>query len=48
MAIPVGDFHSQELLLVLKRQGRITQQVINYCRFVPLTGKFGWGGSLIN
>jgi len=48
LVIPVGDFHSQELLLVQKRQGRITQQVVNYCRFVPLTGKFGWGGPLIN
>jgi len=48
LVIPVGDFNSQELLLVQKRQGRITQQVVNYCRFVPLTGKFGWGGSMVN
>jgi len=48
LVIPVGDFHSQELLLVEKRHGHTTQRIINYCRFVPLTGKFGWGGSFIN
>lgn len=48
LVVPVGDFHSQELLLVEKRQGRISQRTVNYCRFVPLTGKFGWGGSPVN
>jgi protein-L-isoaspartate(D-aspartate) O-methyltransferase len=48
LVIPVGDFHSQELLLVQRRRGRVTQQVVNYCRFVPLTGKFGWGGPVVN
>jgi protein-L-isoaspartate(D-aspartate) O-methyltransferase len=48
LVIPVGDFHSQELLLVRKRSGRTTQDIVNYCRFVPLTGKFGWGGSRVN
>lgn len=48
LVVPVGDFHSQELLLVEKRQGRVSQHIVNYCRFVPLTGKFGWGGSRIS
>ena len=48
LVVPVGDFHSQELLLVEKRQGRISQRTVNYCRFVPLTGKYGWGGSPAN
>lgn len=45
LVIPVGDVHSQELLLVSKHGHTITQKTINYCRFVPLTGKYGWGGS---
>ncbi|MFQ5817472.1 MAG: protein-L-isoaspartate(D-aspartate) O-methyltransferase [Terriglobia bacterium] len=45
LVIPVGDVHSQELLLVSKHGHSITQKTINYCRFVPLTGKYGWGGS---
>lgn len=44
LVIPVGDMHSQELLLVIKEGNRITQKTINYCRFVPLTGRYGWGG----
>ncbi|MFQ5925917.1 MAG: protein-L-isoaspartate(D-aspartate) O-methyltransferase [Terriglobia bacterium] len=45
LVIPVGDMHSQELLLVLKHGNTITQKSVNHCRFVPLTGKYGWGGS---
>lgn len=48
LVIPVGDIQSQELLLVVKKGGKISQQTINYCRFVPLTGKYGWGGSSFN
>lgn len=44
LVIPVGDMHSQELLLVIKEGNTITQKTINYCRFVPLTGRYGWGG----
>lgn len=44
LVIPVGDMFSQELLLVQRNEKRITQQTINYCRFVPLTGKGGWDG----
>jgi len=45
LVIPVGDMYSQELLQVRKQGGKITQRTINYCRFVPLTGKYGWGGN---
>ncbi len=45
LVIPVGDISSQELLLVEKRDAETEQRTINYCRFVPLTGKYGWGGS---
>lgn len=44
LVIPVGDIHTQELLLSRKEHRKITQKTINYCRFVPLTGRYGWGG----
>ncbi|MGH9862372.1 MAG: protein-L-isoaspartate(D-aspartate) O-methyltransferase [Candidatus Acidiferrales bacterium] len=48
LVIPVGDIQSQELILVEKKESELSQQTINYCRFVPLTGKYGWGGSWVN
>ncbi|MFQ5662869.1 MAG: protein-L-isoaspartate(D-aspartate) O-methyltransferase [Terriglobia bacterium] len=45
LVIPVGDIYSQELVLVRKQQGELAQKTINYCRFVPLTGKYGWSDS---
>ncbi len=42
LVIPVGDLHSQELLLVRKIGGKVLRDVINYCRFVPLVGAEGW------
>ena len=42
MVIPVGEIFSQELLLVRKLDGKVNQSRVNYCRFVPLTGKYGW------
>jgi len=48
LVIPVGDMVSQELLLVEKRDAGVTQRTVNYCRFVPLTGKYGWGGTRAN
>ncbi|MEE8199741.1 MAG: protein-L-isoaspartate(D-aspartate) O-methyltransferase [Candidatus Acidoferrales bacterium] len=48
LVIPVGEIYSQELLLVEKHEGRLSQKTINYCRFVPLTGKYGWGGNQVN
>jgi protein-L-isoaspartate(D-aspartate) O-methyltransferase len=45
LVIPVGEMYTQDLVLVKKRGGRTAQKTINYCRFVPLTGKYGWGGA---
>ena len=42
LVIPVGELFSQELLLVRKLDGKVKQSRVNYCRFVPLTGKYGW------
>ncbi|MDW8130418.1 MAG: hypothetical protein RMI94_07695, partial [Bryobacterales bacterium] len=36
MVIPVGGGWDQELRLIWKRQGRYSQRVVTYCRFVPL------------
>jgi len=44
LVIPVGEMYTQDLVLVEKLGGRTTQKTINYCRFVPLTGRYGWGG----
>ena len=38
MVIPVGPRHAQELVLVVKEQGRIRQQEIIPVLFVPMTG----------
>ena len=42
LVIPVGTRDSQELLLVRKENGEVSRQTINYCRFVPLGGRYGW------
>lgn len=44
LVIPVGRCDSQELLLLRKRGAQVTRETVNYCRFVPLTGRYGWGG----
>jgi protein-L-isoaspartate(D-aspartate) O-methyltransferase len=44
MVIPVGDSENQELLLVRKHSGKIETRTVSYCRFVPLTGRYGFGG----
>jgi protein-L-isoaspartate(D-aspartate) O-methyltransferase len=44
LVIPVGRCDTQELLLVRKHGAEVTRETVNYCRFVPLTGRFGWGG----
>ncbi len=44
LVIPVGRCDSQELLLVRKHGADVTRETVNYCRFVPLTGRYGWGG----
>jgi protein-L-isoaspartate(D-aspartate) O-methyltransferase len=42
LVIPVGSAKQQELLRILKREGRTTQESLIACRFVPLLGLFGW------
>lgn len=44
LVIPVGEMHSQELLQVKKIVGQFVERGVNYCRFVPLIGRYGWGG----
>ncbi len=45
LVIPVGSRDSQELLLVRRQNGEISRETINYCRFVPLGGRYGWDGA---
>ncbi len=42
MVIPVGDRFSQELIVIRKRDGRITKETIEQVRFVGLIGQHGW------
>ena len=42
LLIPVGSSERQELLRIVKRNGRTTQQTLYSCRFVPLLGRYGW------
>jgi protein-L-isoaspartate(D-aspartate) O-methyltransferase len=42
LLIPVGSSERQELLRIVKRKGRTTQQSLYACRFVPLLGRYGW------
>jgi protein-L-isoaspartate(D-aspartate) O-methyltransferase len=42
LVIPVGSSERQELLRIVKREGRTTQQSLYACRFVPLLGRYGW------
>lgn len=45
LVIPVGDPQQQDLVQLRKRGGKTTQATLHYCRFVPLVGRYGWGGS---
>jgi protein-L-isoaspartate(D-aspartate) O-methyltransferase len=42
LVIPVGGSQHQELLRIVKREGRTAEQSLYSCRFVPLLGRFGW------
>jgi protein-L-isoaspartate(D-aspartate) O-methyltransferase len=44
LVIPVGDAQQQELLLVRRLGARTDEQLLHYCRFVPLVGRHGWPG----
>ena len=44
LVIPVGNSSQQELWRIHK--GREAQpEILHYCRFVPLVGRYGWQGS---
>lgn len=42
LVIPVGDQDHQELRLVTKKDGEVTEQVLEWVRFVNLIGEHGW------
>ena len=42
LIIPVGDRGVQDLRLVIKKDGEITEKTIEYVRFVNLIGDHGW------
>lgn len=42
IVMPVGGGFSQTLTLVKKQEGKIAQEEICGCVFVPLVGKYGW------
>jgi len=39
---PVGGEDHQQLVLVTRRAGEYFQERKEYCRFVPLVGRYGW------
>jgi protein-L-isoaspartate(D-aspartate) O-methyltransferase len=42
LVIPVGSAHEQDLIRIVKTNGRMSRQSLFACRFVPLRGFFGW------
>jgi protein-L-isoaspartate(D-aspartate) O-methyltransferase len=42
LVIPVGKSDHQQLVQIVKSQGRTTEKELFACRFVPLVGQFGW------
>jgi len=42
LVIPVGPAEHQDLLRIVKRDGRTTERSLYACRFVPLLGRYGW------
>jgi protein-L-isoaspartate(D-aspartate) O-methyltransferase len=42
LVIPIGDSNEQELVLVRKQKNGIISKNLTSCRFVPLTGQFGF------
>ncbi len=44
LVIPVGADDTQILVLVRKQNGEIHSRTLEHCRFVPLTGQYGFRG----
>jgi protein-L-isoaspartate(D-aspartate) O-methyltransferase len=42
LVIPVGGGWSQDLLIVRKKKGKVMEEVVCGCIFVPLVGEHGW------
>jgi len=42
LVIPVGDRRDQELRVVVKSGGVVSERVATFCRIVPLRGDAGW------
>jgi protein-L-isoaspartate(D-aspartate) O-methyltransferase len=42
LVIPVGKADHQQLLKIVKSEGRIFEQKLFACRYVPLIGRYGW------
>jgi len=40
---PVGDRFSQQLVVIKKLKGALSEQLHTPCIFVPLIGEYGWG-----
>lgn len=44
MVIPVGHAYSQQLMVVRRKGGQVSSEVVERCVFVPLVGRYGWEG----
>ncbi len=42
LVMPVGDEGTQRLVRVTRRAGSVSTEVLGYCRFVKLIGRWGW------
>jgi protein-L-isoaspartate(D-aspartate) O-methyltransferase len=42
LVLPIGGAEEQELRLIEKSAGGLSTRVLDPCRFVPLTGRYGW------
>jgi protein-L-isoaspartate(D-aspartate) O-methyltransferase len=42
LVLPVGSADHQDLIRIVKRNGRLAQESLFACRFVPLLGRYGW------
>lgn len=42
LVLPVGPAEHQDLIRLVNRAGRISQETLFACRFVPLLGRYGW------
>lgn len=40
---PIGDCFSQQLTIIKKSKGALSEQLHTPCMFVPLIGEYGWG-----